>query len=414
MRRPILSEQATSYGKSDLPLYLGVRFLSEAAAMALSIAIGWSLYRLSHSPLALGIAGLVQFIPMLLLTLPAGELCDRTSPRRVLLAGLILQAGCCVGFLVLAISAISVLWPIYALLLVFGATAAFTQPAGQALLPFLVEQQNLPHAVAWSSSAWQVAVIVGPALGGLAYGIGPSIAFVSCGAAFLMAALGVAALGDKRAEMTASATVRERFARVMEGIAFIRAEPIVLGAILLDLFAVLLGGATALLPVYARDILHAGPTGLGLLRSGPALGAGIVGLCQIRRPPHRNVGPMLLAAVAMFGVATIIFALSTSLIVSLIALVVLGASDMVSVNIRSSLVLAATPDAMRGRVSAVNMLFIGASSELGAFESGVLATLIGTVPAVALGGVATLAVAAIWMVAFPALRKADRIIPARS
>ncbi len=406
-----VNELGTKHREGDLPLYLGVRCLSETAAMAQSVAIGWTVYRLSNTPLALGIVGIVQFVPMFLLTLPAGELCDRVSSRQVLIAGLILQGLCAIAFLALAIVPTPALWPFYIVLLVLGSARAFADPAGQALLPLLVPAGRLPRAVALGSSAWQVAVIVGPALGGLVYGFGPAAAYGICGVGFLVAALGATLLGGRQTMPAANATLKDRIARVTEGIAFVWSEPIVLGAISLDLFAVLLGGATALLPVYARDILHVGPTGLGLLRSAPAVGACLIALMQARHPPDRHFGLKLFAAVAAFGVATLVFAFSASFLLSLVALVVLGASDMVSVNIRSSLVQLATPDAMRGRVSAVNMLFIGASGELGAFESGVMAALLGSVPAVALGGVGTLVVAAIWMTAFPALRRADRLLP---
>ena len=399
-----------TYRERDLAIYLAARFLSEAAALAQSVAIGWTVYALSNAPLALGIVGIVQFVPMLLLTLPAGELCDRLSPRRVLMIGLALQSLCAVGFLALTVLSQPVLWPIYAVLLVFGAARAFADPAGQALLPFLVPAERLPRAIAWGSSVWQIAVIAGPALGGLAYAIGPAVAYGCCGCGFLAALLAAATLRGRRPAPAGSANLRDRMTRVVEGIGFIWSRPIVLGAISLDLFAVLLGGATALLPIYARDILHVGPIGLGLLQSAPAAGACLIALAQARHPPDRHIGLQLFTAVGVFGIATLIFAISTSLALSLAALFVLGASDMVSVNIRESLVQLATPDAMRGRVSAVSMLFIGASSELGAFESGVAAALLGTVPAVVLGGVGTLVIAAIWMGAFPALRRTDRLL----
>jgi MFS family permease len=397
-----------TYRERDLTVYLVARFLTEVAALVQSVAVGWTIYRISNAPLALGIVGIVQFVPMLLLTLPAGELCDRLSPRPVIAAGLALQSLCALAFLLLSNIPSTELWPFYALLLVSGAARAFIDPADLALLPLLAPASELPRAVARSSSTWQVAVIAGPAIGGLAYAFGPSVAYGLCGVGFVAAMLGTMTLGGRRPAPAADVTPKDRIARMVEGLAFIWSRPIVLGAISLDLFAVLLGGATALLPVYARDILHAGPIGLGLLRSSPAVGACLVALIQIRRPTNRKIGPKLFAAVAVFGVATLIFAFSTSLALSLVALFILGASDMVSINIRSSLVQLATPDAMRGRVSAVNALFIGTSSELGAFESGVAAALLGPVPAVALGGIGTLVVAALWMRAFPALRKADR------
>jgi MFS family permease len=398
--------------RNDLALYLAARFLSEAGTLAQSVAVGWTVYALSNAPLALGVVGLAQFVPMFVLMLPAGELCDRISPRSVLVAGLALQGICAAAFLVLALGPGVAVWPFYLVVMAFGAGRAFAEPAAQALLPFLVPAERLPRAIAWSSTAWQAAVIVGPAIGGLTYAIGPAVAYGFCAVAFLLAMLGVARLHGRRQPVVAArATVAERVVRIQEGLAFVRSQPIVLGAILLDLFAVLLGDATALLPVYARDILHAGPTGLGLLRSAPAVGACLVALIQTRYPPNRRVGPQLFVSVTVFGLATLAFAFSTSLILSLAALFVLGGSDMVSVMIRSSLVQFATPDAMRGRVSAVNMVFIGASSELGSFESDVAAALFGTVPAVALGGFGTLLVAWIWMGAFPALRRVDRLLP---
>jgi MFS family permease len=400
--------QSETYRERDLPLYLAARFLSEAGALARSVAVGWTVYDVSHAPLALGIAGLAQFVPMFLLTLPAGELCDRISPRQVLIAGLALQGLCAIAFLLWAMSPSPSLWPFFAIAVALGVARAFADPAGQALLPLLVPDERLPRAIACGSSAWQVAVIAGPALGGLAYACGPAVAYGICGIGFFAAMLGVAQLGGRRPPPAEGADLKKRIGRVVEGIVFIWSRPVVLGAISLDLFAVLLGGATALLPVYARDILHVGPIGLGLMRSAPAVGACLVALLQVRQPPERRVGEKLFAAVAIFGIATLIFAFSRSLALSLSALFVLGASDMVSVNIRTSLVQLATPDAMRGRVSAVNLLFIGASSELGAFESGVVAALIGTEPAVAFGGLGTFIVMAVWMKVFPALRRADR------
>jgi MFS family permease len=404
--------QETPYRRRDLPIYLSARFLTEAASLAQSVAMGWTIYKLSNTPLSLGIVGIVQFIPMLLLTLPAGELCDRLSPRLLAVVGLALQALCAGVFAALTLAGSSTLWPFYGVLFVLGAARAFSEPAEQALMPLLVPPEQLPRAIASGSAVWQVAVIAGPALGGLAYALGATLCYALCGFALVIAMICVATLSGRKlsgrqSERVENPTLKIRIARVMEGVTFIRSQPVILGAISLDLFAVLLGGATALLPVYASDILKVGSIGLGLLRSAPAFGACVVALIQTRFPPQRRVGIQLFSAVTVFGLATIVFALSRSFAVSLIALIVIGASDMISVNIRSSLVQLATPDAMRGRVSAVNMLFIGASSELGGFESGVAASLLGTVPAVLLGGVGTLAVAAIWMIAFPTLRNAN-------
>lgn len=403
---------AEPYRRPDVPIYLAMRFLTESAALAQVVAIGWTVYQRSNAPLALGLVGLAQFIPMLLLMLPAGELCDRWQPRRVLAAGLALQALCAAAFLALTLQPAGPLWPFYLLLALAGAARAFAEPAGQALLPLLVPAARLPQAIAWSSSVWQLAVIAGPAFGGIAYVLGAASAYGFCCAAFIAASLGSLIVSGRQAAPIGSATVAGRMARVAEGIRFVRAQPLLLGAISLDLVAVLLGGATALLPVFARDILHAGPVGLGLLRSAPAVGACAVALSQARHPPRRTVGGKLFAAVAVFGLATVAFALSSSLIVSLAALIVVGGADMVSVNIRSSIMQLATPDELRGRVAAVNMLFIGTSSELGAFESGALAALIGSVPAVLAGGLGALLAAGVWMRLFPVLRSAGDLASA--
>jgi MFS family permease len=403
------TDESGAYRGRDVTTYFMVRFLSEAAAMAQSVAVGWTVYRLSRDPLALGIVGIVQFVPMFLLTLPAGELCDRHSPRSVLAAGLALEAVCAIAFLWLTVIPPLGLWPFYLVLLVLGAARGFTEPASQALLPCLVPPERIPAATSWGSSAWQLAVIAGPALGGLAYEFGPAVAYSACGMGFLAAMISVMALRGRQRAPVENPNLGRRVMRMIEGVKFVWSQPVVLGAISLDLCAVLLGGATALLPIYARDILHVGPIGLGLLRSAPAVGACILALIQARCPPDGRIGLKLFAAVAVFGAATLTFAFSTSFMLSLVALSVVGASDMVSVNIRSSLIQLATPDIMRGRVSSVNMLFIGASSELGAFESGITAALLGTVPAVAFGAIGTLVVLAIWIGAFPALRRADRI-----
>ncbi|WP_322014305.1 MFS transporter [Paraburkholderia sp. J12] len=396
-------------GTRGLALYLAGRFLIEAAALAQATVTGWLIYRLYGAPLALGMIGLVQFVPMALLTLPAGEWCDRLSPRRLLIAGLALQAVCALLFAWLACAPVPGLGLFYALLFASGAARAVIEPAGQALLPGLVNAAVLPRAIARSSAVWQIAVIAGPALGGAACVLGAPFAYATCGLALLASIAATVALRAHRVAPVERATLKTRLARVREGLRFVRSQPVVLGAISLDLFAVLLGGASALLPVYARDILHTDSFGLGLLRSAPAAGACLMALLQSHRPPRRTIGLQLFAAVAAFGLATLVFAFSTSCALSLAALALLGASDMVSVNIRTTLVQLATPEAMRGRVAAVNMLFIGASSELGAFESGVAAALFGTVAAVAIGGAGTLAVAAVWMRLFPALRKADRL-----
>ena len=299
-------------------------------------------------------------------------------------------------------------WPYYAILVLFGAARGFYAPAAQSLLPFLVPPEKLPKAIALSSSVFTTAVIAGPALGGFLYAFGPVYTYGVCVAGFLGASSLIASLGGRRRHAQVSSTV-SRLERVAEGIHFVRRRPVVLGAISLDLFAVLLGGATALLPVYARDILHAGPFGLGVLRSGPAIGAALMAFSLARWPLVRSTGITMFLAVMVFGVATIVFGVSTNFYLSLAALATLGASDMISVFVRSALIQYATPDEMRGRVSAVSMLFVGASNELGEFESGITAAWFGVVPAVVLGGLGTLGVVALWMWLFPPLRKVDRL-----
>ncbi len=400
--------RASAYRERDFLVYLLTRFLATSAMQVLSVAVGWQIYAIARDPLALGLVGLSQFVPMFLLTLPAGDVSDRVDQRLVYALALGVAAVCGVLLLVLSLGQPAATWPFYTILALFGAARGFTGPAGSSLLPFLVPMERLPKAIGWSSTAFQTAVIAGPALGGFLYVLGPEVAYAVCAACFLGAALGVTTLGGRR-RMVEAAGDTTALGRVGEGIRFVRTRPVVLGALSLDLFAVLLGGAVALLPAFARDILHVGPEGLGLLRSAPAVGAALMAIAFGRRPLERQAGRLMFGAVALFGVATIVFGLSTSFYLSLAALFVLGASDMVSVFIRTSLIQIATPDAMRGRVSAVNMLFIGASNELGEFESGLTASWWGTVPAVIVGGLGTLLVVAIWMWGFPRLREVDRL-----
>lgn len=411
----MFTKHSETYRPQALPLLLAVRFFAEVAGLAQAVAIGWTIYRLSHAPLALGLVGLVEFIPMALLMLPAGELCDRGDPRRVLASGLVLQMLCAGGLCALLWMPGVRLWTFYPMLVLSGIGRAFAEPASQALLPLLVPAERVPGAIASSSSVWQVAVIAGPAIGGVAYAVGPAAAFALCAILFLAARLASAAVSSTPAAPPhLPTTIAARLVRMQEGLRFIRSRPVLLGAISLDLVSMLLGGATALLPIYAGDVLHSGPIGLGLLRCAPALGACVVALYQARRPPKRRVGLQLFMSIVTFGFGTITFGLSTSLLFALSALLIIGAADMVSVNIRSSLVQLATPDTLRGRVSAVSMLFVGTSSELGAFESGLLASLIGAVPSVVAGGVGVLLVAGIWGRMFPSLRQVDRITSADS
>jgi MFS family permease len=387
-------------------LFWCARVASAIAFQMQAVAVGWQAYALTGSALYLGLVGLAQFLPMFLLTLAVGHVADRYDRRRI--------AGVCqtVEALIAATLAIGSVggWlgreSLLALIAVTGAARAFEGPMLQALVPGLVPGPLLPQAYALAASANQSATILGPTLGGFLYAIGPAAVYGPAAALFLTASLCLAAI---RMQWTPARREPVTVRTVFAGIAFIRSRPAILGAISLDLFAVLLGGATALLPIYARDILHTGPWGLGILRSAPALGALSMSLFLARHPLQRRVGRIMFGAVAAFGAATVAFGLSTVFWVSLGALVVLGAADVISVVIRNSLVQIETPDAMRGRVSAVHMLFIGTSNQLGEFESGVTAALFGTVPAVVIGGVGTLLVTALWMQLFPALRRIERL-----
>jgi MFS family permease len=398
---------AILYQRRDFAFFTSGRFLSTVAMQMQSVAIGWQVYAITNSAFALGLVGLCQFAPMFLLTLPAGDIADRFDQRKVLAAAMTVQAVSSALFLILSFLHVSQVWPFYAVLVLFGAARGFSGPAGQSLIAFLVPEERLARSIALSSSVFTTAVIAGPALGGFLYALGPFVTYSVCCLCFLSAATLTVVLGGRR--RTESVAHGSRLERVAEGVRFVRSRPVILGAISLDLFAVLLGGAVALLPIYARDILHAGPVGLGFLRAAPAVGAALTSLTLAKFPIERHTGIVMFSAVAVFGVATIVFGLSTSFPLSLAALFVLGASDMISVFIRSTLIQFATPDVMRGRVSAVNMLFIGASNELGEFESGLTAAWWGVIPAVIVGGVGTLVVVAVWMKLFPRLRDVDRV-----
>ena len=382
------------------------RTLSTIAFQMLSVGVGWHIYDVTHSAFALGMVGLVQFLPQVVLTLIAGHAADRYDRRGL---GAICQGIEALTTVALVLA--SVLAPrnvtiIYTALALIGAARAFEGPTLQALLPALVPIEFLANASARSASATQVATIIGPALGGLTYGFGMPVVFGICSALFFTSAMLLRSLRVARRQAdTSSPTLTS----LLAGLRYIHERPVIFGAITLDLFAVLLGGATALLPIYARDILHTSPWGLGLLRSAPALGALIISLMLGRNVLRRRAGAIMFACVAAFGVATIIFALSHSFILSLVALIALGATDVVSVVIRLTLVQLRTPDAMRGRVNAVNWLFIGTSNQLGEFESGITAGWWGAVPAALVGGIGTLVVTALWMRFFPQLLAVDSL-----
>jgi MFS family permease len=387
-------------------LFLLSRSLSRFSSLIGVVAFGWQVYDLTGSAFALGMIGLVGFIPAALLVFVAGNAADRYERKRILqicqfaeaLTSLLLAWGAYAGWLNVV--------DIFIAVLVLGTTAAFENPATAALLPQVVPQGAVQRATALSSGSAQLATITGPALGGIAYAISPGLPYGIMVAFWLTAALCAGAVHLMQpATPKGTATPGDLFA----GITFIRNNPAILGTLSLDLFAVLFGGVVALLPIYARDILHTGPWGLGVLRAAPAVGALLTTAILARQPIERRVGLRMFQSVIIFGVATVLFSVSHWMWLSLPALAVLGAADTVSVVIRFSLVQLATPDAMRGRVGAVNFLFINASNQLGQFESGVTAALLGTVPAAIFGGVATVAVALLWMKLFPTLRHVEKL-----
>jgi MFS family permease len=366
------------------------------------VAVGWQVYRMTGSAFDLGMVGLVQFIPSIFLVFAVGHVADRYDRRRLAMVCVLLEGLCAMTLAFGSAGGWLSKEAIFAAVFMIGAARAFSMPTAQALVPPAL----LPRAVAAFAAATQSAIIVGPALGGLLYIAGPGVVYAGSCTLFLLSCLLISRIRIERpVPAKEPVTLKSLFA----GIAFIRSRPAVLGAISLDLFAVLLGGATALLPIYARDILHADSVGLGLLRSAPAVGALTVGLLLARRPLKKRIGRTMFIGVGMYGLATVVFALSHWFAVSLLALAVLGASDMISVVVRSSFVQLQTPDAMRGRVGAVNSVFVGTSNQLGEFESGVTAAWLGTVPAVVLGGIGTITVVLLWMRLFPELFRVDRL-----
>jgi MFS family permease len=392
----------------DYALYWLGTLLRMVPTQMVAVAIGWQVYSIHHDPFDLGLIGLAEFLPLPLLALPAGQLADRISRRLVLALSIVVSIATAVGLLLVTLAGADRLWPFLVLAFASGATTALGSPAQRALPPELVAPELLASAMALRSIAGQVGVVAGPALGGLVFALSPSAVYASSIALYACALATTVAL-HRAGGWAPSADRAPGLAHLLGGIVFLRRSQVVLGAILLDLFAVLLGGAVALLPVFAKSILHTGPVGLGVLRSAPAVGALVAGALLTRWHSHGRAGPTLLGAVALFGVATGVFGLSRSFVLSLVALAVAGFADMVSVNIRATTVALATPDDLRGRVNAVEMVFISASNELGAFESGAAAALIGTVPAVVAGGVATVAIAAVWWRLFPALSRLDRM-----
>jgi len=392
-------------------LYLVSRVSLIVATQMLSVAVGWQVYEITGQALALGFSGLALFLPGFLLALPGGHVADRHDRRKILLVCHLGVASCAAILATMALLGHRSLLPIYVVLGMLGTIRAFSGPAGQALMPNLVQRKELERAVALGSSSWQLAMIAGPSLGGALYAATgrAGVVYVACTVMALLAFASVLAIGQP----PVSAEVKRRepatWSTVVAGVRYVWSNRPILGAISLDLFAVLLGGAVALLPIFARDMLHIGPWGLGILRSAPAVGAATVAFLIAHFPLRRRAGVVMLVCVLIFGIATIVFGLSKNFAVSLVALVILGASDMISVVVRSTLIQTRTPDEMRGRVGAVNMVFIGASNELGEFESGVTAAWLGPELAVLVGGIGTCVVVVLWALMFPALREVDRL-----
>ena len=394
------------FRRPTFPRYFIGQVSSQLAYQMLVVAVGWQIYDLTNSALALGIIGLVQFLPQFLLVLVAGHYADQHDRKRIASVCMLIQgsmacvlaAGSWGGWITTEI--------IYVCAFLLGAARTFQAPAMQSMLPAMVERSVFPRAISYVTAARNFSQIAGPALGGGIYLFGAGAVYAVSTAFYVLASLMLATIflaHNKSGKEPA--TLKSVFA----GITYIRSKREILGAIAMDLFAVMLGGVTALLPIYARDILHTGPEGLGLLRAAPAAGALVMTAFLVRMPLKHRVGRAMYAGVTVFGLATILFALSRSLVLSIAALMVLGAGDMISVVIRASLIQLETPDNMRGRVSAVNSIFLGTSSQLGQFWTGMVAALVGAVPAAVLGGVATLVVVALWVRLFPELYNRDNL-----
>ena len=389
----------------NFAFYLSARVLGTLAVQMQSVAIGWQVYEITGNLFDLGLIGLAQFAPFLALILFAGHAADRYDRRTIIAICMGVQLACSLLLLWFTLSGSHVVWPVFAVLVLFGSARAFMMPATQAIVKNMVPLERFSAAVSLNSSASHVAIITGPVLGGLLYLAGPRTVYLAA-ASLLM--LSVILMSRTKSAPQAINTAQATWHTVLEGLRFVRSRPIVLGAISLDLFAVLFGGATALLPAYARDVLHAGPTGLGLLRTAQGAGAALCSVMLAVRPITRHVGLFMFGGVGLFGAATLVLGATASFAVALGALFLLGVGDMVSVYIRHLLVQFETPDEIRGRVSAVSSVFIGASNELGEFESGLTAGWFGLVRAILLGGAATLAVTGIWARAFPVLSRMDR------
>jgi MFS family permease len=397
----------------DFSLYQLARFLIVAGLEMQSVAVGWQIYEITKRPLDLGLVGLAQFSPGILLFLVTGHVADTFNRRKLLMACYAGFGVCSALLLFYALSGLRTVLPMYAVVVLLGVVRSFNNPASRSLLPQIIPEEHLQNAVAWNSSVNQGGTILGPSLGGLIYAVakGPAAVYTTsmlaaAGAAFLMSQVNLRTKARPRGPLSLKS--------VLAGLRYIGEKKIILGSITLDLFAVLLGGAVALLPVFAAEVLRTGPWGLGLLRASPAIGAGSMALLLAHRPFRSRAGLTMLWCVGGFGAFTILFGISRNLVLSMAALVLVGCMDMVSVVVRSTLVQLATPDEMRGRVSAVEMIFIGASNEIGQFESGITAQWFGAVPAVIMGGIGTLLITALWAWNFPELRRVEKLSTLRN
>jgi len=397
----------------DYGLYWFGMFLVQIGGQIEAVTIGWQLYSLARvtmdvkqSSFMLGMIGLAQFVPLFFLTLYGGQLADRMSRRKIVLTALSAELLGVIGLVATALHGSPAIWVIFVIAMLFGASRAFLSPAATAMVPMLVPRSDMPQAISLKSLSWQTAVILGPLLGGLLITLSVAAAY---GTTAVLYCIGIVVILQMRANTTPVRQPGKTIAQIIDGIKYVWNNKIILGAMSLDLFAVLLGGVTALLPVFAKDVLHVGPEGNGMLRAGPAIGAVVMALILARWPLKKKAGVRMFLAVGAFGLATIVFGISKSLYLSVAALAALGAADMISVYVRQTLVQIVTPDHMRGRVSSVSGLFISGSNELGEFESGVASRLIGPVGAAIFGGVGTIFVTGLWAWMFPALRKADRL-----
>jgi len=393
----------------DFTLSLGSSITYGFGREMVFVAVGWQVYDISRNPFHLGLVGLAEFLPLLLFALPAGAIADRLPRKLIYMGSLAVDAAITIALLFVSLSGADELWPFLALSFASGCSAAIGNPAIRSMTPTLVPLELLPNAIALRSTTSQAVVVVGPAVGGLLFALGPEVVYVT-GAVLMLAAVAFVIPMKPREVAEASFQVgASRLEALLAGLRFVRRTPVLLGAISLDLVAVLFGGAVALLPVFARDVLDVGPVGLGLLRSAPAVGAVLAGIMLTRRPLQGMAGRKLLIVVAVFGASMVVFGLSHSFPLSFAALGVSGFADMISMNIRSMITALATPDALRGRVNAVEMVFISASNELGAFESGVAAALVGAAPAVVIGGSLTILCALAWPRLFPQMAGIDRL-----